>query len=97
MQKLIIQDIAQINPDWYAIRFGGPERPLSAMNSFLARQTKKNAYWDETGLHGKGAWILRLDVFKRLTSHFENTERALVIAERVAALKQINMLARHAK
>ena len=42
---------------------------------------------------GKGAWIVHLDFFKRLTTRFENLERAIVIAERVAALKQINMLA----
>jgi hypothetical protein len=94
MQKLIIQDIAQINAQWYAIRFDGLERRLHAMTVFLAQQTNANAYWDETGLYGKGAWIVRLDLLKRLTTRFENIERAIIIAERVAALKQINMLAR---
>lgn len=94
MQKVIIQDIAKMSDDWYAMRFYGPERPQYAMTVFLARQPKESAYWDENGLHGKGAWIIRLDFFRRLTARFENLERALVIAERVAALKQINKLAR---
>ena len=69
------------------------------MNVFLAREPKEYTYWDENGLHGKGTWIIRLDFLKRLTARFENVERAIVIAERVAALKQINMLAtrRHTK
>ena len=73
MQKLIIQDIAQINADWYAIRFSGPERLQHTMNVFLAQQTKENAYWDETGLHGKGAWIICLDLFKRLGRDQQDT------------------------
>ena len=93
MQKVIIQDIAKMSDDWYAVYFCGPERSQYAMNVFLARQPKEYAYWDENGLHGKGAWIIRLDFFRRLTARFENVERAIVIAERVAALKQINMLA----
>jgi len=93
MQKLIIQDIAKMNDDWHAICFYGPKRSYHAMNVFLARQPKEDTYWDEHGLHGKGAWIVRLDFFKRLTAHFENGERALVIAERAAALHQINLLA----
>src|SRR5437588_12574361 len=93
MQKLIIQDIAKMNDDWYAVCFHGPERSQHAMNAFLARQPKEYAYWDENGLHGKGAWIVRLDFFQRLTARFENGERAMVIAQRVAALKQINLLA----
>ena len=82
-----------MSDDWYAVYFSGPERSQYAMNVFLARQPKEYAYWDENGLHGKGAWIIRLDFFRRLTAHFENVERAIVIAERAAALKQINMLA----
>lgn len=99
MQKLIIHDIARMNDDWYALCFHGPERSRHTMNVFLARQPKECAYWDGNGLHGKGAWIVRLDVFKRLTARFENGERALVIAERDAALQQINLLAtrRHRK
>lgn len=99
MQKLIIQDIAKQNDNWYAISFYGPERSQHAMNVFLVRQPKEYLYWDENGLHGKGAWIIHLDFFKRLTARFENVERAIVIAERVAALKQINLLAtqRHTK
>jgi hypothetical protein len=99
MQKLIIQDIAKMNNDWYAVCFYGPERLQHAMDVFLARQSKEYAYWDDNELHGKGAWIVRLDFFKRLTARFENLERAIVIAQRVAALKQINMLAtrRHTK
>jgi hypothetical protein len=99
MQKLIIQDIAKMNDDWYAMCFHGPERSQYAMNVFLARQPKEYVYWDENGLHGKGAWIIHLNFFRRLTARFENLERALVIAERVAALQQINLLAmrRHTK
>lgn len=93
MQKLIIHDIAKINDDWYAVCFHGHERLYHAMNVFLARQPKEYAYWDENGLHGKGGWIIRLDFFKRLIARFENGERALVIAERGAALQQINLLA----
>lgn len=93
MQKLIIQDIAKIHDDWYAVCFHGPERSQHAMNSFLVRQPKESVYWDEKGLRGKGAWIMHLDFFKRLTARFENLERALVIAQRVAALQQINLLA----
>lgn len=93
MQKLIIQDIAKTNDDWYAVCFHGPERSYHTITVFLARQPKESVYWDEHGLHGKGAWIIRLDVFKRLTARFENGERALVIAERDAALQQINLLA----
>jgi len=70
MQKLIIHDIAKMNDDWYAVCFHGPERSHHAMNVFLARQPKEYAYWDENGLHGKGAWIVRLDFFKRLTARF---------------------------
>jgi len=93
MQKLIIQDIAKINDEWYAVCFHGPERSQHAMNISLVRQPKESVYWDENGLHSKGAWIIHLDFFRRLTARFENVERALVIAERVAALKQINILA----
>jgi hypothetical protein len=93
MQKLIIHDIAKICDDWYALCFHGTERSQHTMNVFLARQPKEYAYWDGNGLHGKGAWIVRLDFFKRVTARFENGERALVIAERDAALKQINLLA----
>jgi hypothetical protein len=45
MQKLIIQDIAKMNDDWYAMCFHGPERSQRAMNVFLARQPKEYAYW----------------------------------------------------
>jgi hypothetical protein len=93
MQKLIIHDIAKMNDNWYAVCFHGPKRSYHAMTVFLARQPKEYAYWDESRLYGKGAWIVRLDFFKRLTARFENGERALVIAERDAALKQINLLA----
>ena len=79
---------------WYAVSFCGLERSQYAMNVFLAQQPKESAYWDENGLHGKGAWIIHLDFFRRLTARFENLERAIIIAERVAALKQINKLAR---
>jgi len=94
MQKVIIHDIAKMSDNWYAVCFCGPERSQYAMNAFLARQPKESAYWDENGLHGRGAWIIHLDFFRRLTARFENMERAIVIAERVAALKQINKLAR---
>lgn len=94
MQKLIIQDIVKINDYWYAVYFTGPQRPLDVMHAYLRQQKKDNAYWDENALHGKGAWIVRLDFFKRLTTRFANLERAIVVAERVAALKEINMLAR---
>ncbi len=99
MHKLIIQEIAKMNDTWYAMRFHGPEQSQHTMTVFLTRQPKGDAYWDEEGLHGKGAWIIRLDVFKRLTTHFENVERAIVSAERVAALQLINLLAtrRHTK
>jgi hypothetical protein len=91
MQKLIIHDIAKMNDDWYAVCFHRPERSYRTMNAFLARQPKEYAYWDEHGLHSKSAWIIHLDLFKRLTARFENGERALVIAERVEALQQINL------
>lgn len=45
MQKMIIQDIVQVNASTYAIRFSGFEKPLNAMNSFLQRQSRNKAYW----------------------------------------------------
>ncbi len=99
ISALGVQEIAKMNDIWYAMRFYGPERSQQTMNAFLIRQPKGDAYWDEKGLHSKGAWIIRLDILKRLTTHFENVERAIVSAERVAALQQINLLAtrRHTK
>lgn len=94
MQKLIIQDITQINPHTYAIRFSGTESSFDAMDAYLARQDEKNAYWDDNAFHGNGGWIVRLLFLRRLSKHFENVERAIVVAERMAALKQINMLVR---
>jgi hypothetical protein len=44
MQKLIIQDIAKMNDDWYAVCFHEPKRPHHAMTIFLARQPKEYAY-----------------------------------------------------
>ena len=93
MHKLVIQEIAKMNDTWYAMRFHGPERSQRITNTFLARQPREDAYWDEKGLYGKGAWIIRLDVLKRLIPRFENVERAIVSAERGAALQQINLLA----
>jgi len=90
MQKMIIQDIVQVNTSTYAIRFSGPEKPLNAMNNFLQRQSRDKAYWDDNGK----AWIIRLDFLRCLSAHFENIERALVIADRAAALKKMRMLAR---
>ena len=90
MQKLIIQDIEQINAYTYAIRFSGPEKPLNGMNGFLRQQSKNKAYWDSNVLNGKGGWIVRLDFLRRLSGHFENVERGLVIADRRAAQKKID-------
>lgn len=60
MQKLIIQEIARLNGDWYAVCFHGPKQIQHAMNAFLARQPKEYVYWDENGLDSKGAWIVHL-------------------------------------
>ena len=94
MHKLIIQDIIQINATTYAIRFSGMKSSLDVMDAYLTRQNKKSTYWDERVFHGNGGWVMRLDFLKRISGHFENVERAIVIAERKAALKQINMVAR---
>jgi hypothetical protein len=90
MQKLIIQDISQVNAYTYAIRFSGFSRPLNAINSFLQRQSRNKAYWDENGK----AWIIHLDFLRHISRHFENVERGLVIADRKAVQKQIISLAR---
>jgi hypothetical protein len=94
MQKLIIQDINKINANTYAIRLSGSEPSLTAMDSYLTRQSKDKAYWDENAFHGNGGWIIHLDFLRRISKHFENVERAVVIAERMDALKKINMLAK---
>jgi hypothetical protein len=90
MQKLIIQDIEQINAYSYALRFTGPEKSLNAMNCFLRQKSKNKAYWDSNVLGGKGGWIVRLDFLRQLSGHFENGERGLVIADRRAAQKKIS-------
>ena len=94
MYKLIIQDIIKINANMYAIRFSGIEPSFTTMDRYLTQQAKKKAYWDENAFHGNGGWIVRLDFLRRLSGHFENVERGLVIAERRAALKKITMLAK---
>lgn len=94
MSKLIIQDSMQINVNTYAIRFSGIKSSFDAMDAYLTRQNKKQAYWDENAFYGNGGWVMPLDFLRRLSRHFENVERAIVVAERMAALKQINMLAR---
>jgi hypothetical protein len=94
MHKLIIQDITQINTTTYAIRFSGTKSSLNIMDAYLTRQDKTSAYWDESAFHGNGGWIVRLLFLKRLSKHFENVERAIVVAERRAALQQINTLVR---
>lgn len=94
MHKLIIQDILQINANTYAIRFSGAESSLNIMDAYLTRQSKKSVYWDEQVFHGNGGWVMRLTFLRHIGKHFENTERAIVVAERMAALKKINMLAR---
>ncbi len=94
MRKLIIKDITKINSYWYAVRFSGMDDAYTAMNVYLAQQQKDHVYWDVNAFHGKGAWMVRLDFFKRLTARFENLERALVLAEREEALQKINTLAK---
>jgi len=94
MQKLVIQDITQINASTHAIRFGGTKETVTVMDRYLTKQTKQDVYWDESTFHGNGGWIIQLDFLRRISKHFANAERAIVIAERMAAVKQINMLAR---
>ena len=89
MQKLIIQDIKQLNPHWYVVRFSGDDRLFDAMKQYLGQQKTYNAYYDASQFDGKGGWVVRLDFFKRLSSRFANLERGLVIADRNAAQKVI--------
>lgn len=92
MQKLIIQDIVQLNAYTYGICFHGAKKPFHAMNGFLRRQSRNKVYWSSTVFDEKGGWIIRLDFLRRISAHFENTERALVIADRAIALKKMRML-----
>lgn len=89
MQKLIIQDIIQLNAYTYIICFSGTEKRLNEMNVFLRRQSRNKAYYDSTMFDDTGGWIMKLDLLRRISAHFENAERALVIADRKAALKKM--------
>lgn len=83
MQKLIIQDIEQLNAHWYVIRYSGDDQAFRLMTELLARQKRYNAYYED------GRWIVRAAWLEKYRSRFHNLDRALTLAQTRVAQKKV--------
>ncbi len=89
MNKLTIQQIAQINLHWIALRFTGDRDAFRSMIELLCRQRDYNAYYSETALDGSGGWIVRIAWLQQHTRRFHNLDRALTLAQTSIAQKEL--------